>query len=72
MTIVASPDSFGFADLDVSGILRIVTALGKAGNYTQALVRETNKSGKFQFEYRECWYASLTTSPPLYELEPNT
>jgi hypothetical protein len=71
LTIVASPDSFGYADLDVSGILRIVTALGKAGNYTLPLVRETNKSGKFQFEYRECWYASLTTSPPMYELEPN-
>jgi hypothetical protein len=56
LTIIASPDSKGYADLDVSGILRIVTALGKVGDYTQRLMKETNKSGKFNFEYRERWY----------------
>lgn len=58
LTIRSSPDSFGYADLDVSGILRIVTSLGKTGDYTQRLMAETNKSGKFNFEYRECWYGS--------------
>jgi hypothetical protein len=58
LTIIASPDSFGYADLDVSGILRIVTSLGKVGDYTQRIMKEPTKSGKFNFEYRECWYGS--------------
>jgi hypothetical protein len=58
LTIIASPDSFGYADLDVSGILRIVTSLGKAGDYTSRIMKETTKSGKFSFEYRECWFGS--------------
>lgn len=81
LTIIASPDSFGYADLDVSGILRIVTALGKVGDYTQRIMKETTKSGNFTFEYREKWYrtpdwtagegwegdviTSPMTSPPL-------
>ena len=71
LTIMASPDSKGFADLDVSGILRIVTALGKVGNYTTRIDKEYNKSGKFNFEYRGAWYGSneawegvAITSPP--------
>jgi hypothetical protein len=58
LTIIASPDSFGEADLDVSGILRIKTALGKTGNYTDEIMKETTKSGSFSFEYRGCWYGS--------------
>lgn len=58
LTIKASPDSFGYADLDVSGILIIVTSLGKTGNYTSRIMKETTKSGSFSFEYRECWYGS--------------
>ena len=58
LTIIASPDSFGYADLDVSGILRIVTSLGKVGDYTLRIMKETTKSGKFNFEYRERWYRS--------------
>jgi len=58
LTIVASPDSYGYADLDVSGILRIVTSLGKVGDYSALIMAETNKSGNFYLEYRECWYGS--------------
>ena len=58
LTVIASPDSFGYADLDVSGILRIHTSLGKTGNYTELIMREPTKSGNFSFEYRECWYGS--------------
>jgi len=71
LTIIASPNSFGYADLDVSGILRIVTSLGKVGDYTSRIMRETTKSGKFTFEFRECWYGyegtyegDVVTSPP--------
>jgi hypothetical protein len=76
LTIIASPDTFGYADLDVSGILRIVTSLGKVGDYSARIMKETTKSGSFQLEYRECWYGyagpwegdiitSPMTSPPL-------
>ncbi len=58
LTIIASPDSFGYADLDVSGVLRIKTALGKIGDYLSPIMKETTKSGKFSFEYRGCWYGS--------------
>ena len=56
LTIIASPDSFGYADLDVSGILRVVTSLGKTGDYSEMIMAETNKSGSFSLEYRECWF----------------
>ena len=59
LLIIASPDSFGYADLDVSGILRIVTSLGKAGDYSARIMKETTKSGKFNFEYREKYYRTL-------------
>jgi hypothetical protein len=76
LTIISSPDSFGYADLDVSGLLRIVTTTGKIGDYSTTLMKETTKSGKFNFEYRECWYGSSNawegsvitspvTSPPI-------
>jgi hypothetical protein len=58
LTVIASPNSFGIADIDVSGILRISTALDKVGDYSTLVMAETNKSGKFTFEYRPCWYGS--------------
>lgn len=61
LTIIASPDSFGYADLDVSGILRIITTLGKVGDYTELIMAETNKSGNFSLEYRECWYGKTNS-----------
>jgi hypothetical protein len=76
LTIMASPDTEGFADLDVSGILRIATSLGKVANYTQRIDKEYNKSGRFNFEYRGAWIGSSeswegvaivspATSPPI-------
>jgi hypothetical protein len=58
ITVIASPDTKGIADLDVSGILRIMIATGKTGDYSELLMKEPAKSGKFTFEYRECWYGS--------------
>ena len=58
LTIMASPDTKGICELDVSGILRIVTSLGKIGDYSEVFMAETNKSGRFSFEYRECWYGA--------------
>ena len=58
LTIYATPDTFGFADLDVSGILRIMTSLGKTGVYASTLTAEPTKSGTFTLEYREAWYGS--------------
>jgi len=58
LTIIASPDSFGYADLDVSAILRIVTTIGQVTEYTDLIEADTNKSGNFFLEYRECWYGS--------------
>jgi len=58
LTIIASPDSYGYADLDVSGVLRIVTSIGKIGDYSSMVMAEPTKSGNFSLEYRECWYGS--------------
>jgi len=58
LTVIASPNSFGVANLDVSGVLRISTALDKVGDYTVSIMAETNKSGSFTFEYRPQWYGS--------------
>lgn len=58
LTVIASPDSFGYADLDVSGVLRIKTSLVKTGDYTSPIMKEPTKSGNFSFEYRGCWYGS--------------
>lgn len=70
LTIVASPDSFGYADLDVSGILRIITSLGKVGDYTSLIMAETNKSGNFYLEYRDAWYTNLTNTWTAAEGSP--
>jgi hypothetical protein len=58
LTVIASPDSFGQADVDVSGILRIKTSLGKTGDYSETIMAEPTKGGKFTFAYRPCWYGS--------------
>jgi hypothetical protein len=58
LTVIASPDSFGYADVDVSGVLRIKTSLVKTGDYTAPIMKEPTKSGNFSFEYRGCWYGS--------------
>lgn len=68
LTVIASPNSFGIADLDVSGILRIKTSIGKTGDYSSLIQAETTKSGKFTFAYRECWYGSNES----YTEESNT
>jgi hypothetical protein len=58
LTVIASPDSTGQADLDVSSILRIMTSVDKVGDYSSLIIAETNKSGKFTLAYRGCWYGS--------------
>ena len=58
LTVIASPDSLGYADLDVSGILRIKTSIGKVTNYLSLIQKDYNKSGRFTLEYRGCWYGS--------------
>jgi len=58
LTVIASPDTFGYADLDVSGILRIHVSLGKTGDYTAIMMKEPTKSGNFSFEYRGAWFGS--------------
>jgi hypothetical protein len=77
LTIIASPDTFGYADLDVSGILRIKTTLGKIGNYSATIMKETTKSGRFSFEYRFGDYSGIeqdwipeggSISPPSDEI----
>jgi hypothetical protein len=56
LTIQAYPDLTGKSDLDVSGILQIVTTLTKVGDYAYDIIPETTKSGSFTFAYRECYY----------------
>jgi len=58
LTVIASPDSFGFADLDVSGVLRIKTSLVKTGDYSALIMKEPPKSGNFSLEYRGRWYVN--------------
>ena len=68
LTVIASPDSFGKANLDVSGVLRLMTSLNKTGDNTSLVMSETTKSGKFTLEYRECWYGQ----EGAYTAEGNT
>jgi len=68
LTVIASPNSFGAADLDVSGVLRIMTSLGKTGDGSAIVMAETNKSGSFTFAYRGAWYGSSEA----YTAEGNT
>lgn len=58
LTIFASTDKFGYADIDVSGLLRIKTSKVKLVEYDTYLTAETTKSGRFSFEYRPCWFGS--------------
>jgi hypothetical protein len=68
LTVIATPDTFGVADLDISGILRIMVSLGKTADYSALIAAEPTKSGKFTFAYRECWYGEEGT----YTEEGNT
>jgi hypothetical protein len=71
MTIIASPDSLGYADLDVSGILRIYTSLGKTGDYSALIMKEPTKSGNFTLKYRGRWYVGATADIDDYTAEGN-
>lgn len=60
LTVMASPDTYGYANLDVSGLLRIMVALGKnEDSYDDYVVTETGKGGSFTLEYREVWYGTV-------------
>jgi hypothetical protein len=72
LTIIASPDTFGYGDLDVSGILRIVTSLGKTADHSERIMIEPTKSGNFGFEYRGCWYGSDNEWEAVEETSPET
>jgi len=76
LTVIASPDTFGYANLDVSGVLQIATSLGKTGDYSELIMKEPTKSGNFSVEYRGKWLGGSTAyieadddapivSPPL-------
>ena len=56
LNIIASPNVAGNADLDVSGVLRTVTSLGKDGDYSTLVMHEETKSGNFTFEWRTRWF----------------
>lgn len=56
--VIASPNSIGWADIDVSGLLRIAVKMTKTGDYSEVIMKEPNKSGKFTLKFRECWYGS--------------
>lgn len=58
LTIIASPNNKGIADLDVSGVLRIMVAIGKTADYTTLLATEPTKGGSFTFSYRGRWDGS--------------
>ena len=69
MTVIASPDSKGIAEMDVSGILRIKTSPLKVGDNTSAITVESTKSGKFTFEYRGMYYGASDSA--AYTAETN-
>jgi hypothetical protein len=56
LNIIASPNPGGLAQLDVSGVLRIVTSLGKTGDYSTLLMAEPTKSGYFTLAWRTRWF----------------
>jgi len=74
MNIIASPNVAGYVDLDVSGVLRTVTSLGKDGDYTSLIMKEETKSGCFTFEYRTRWFGKSddeVVNPFIPEASPN-
>jgi hypothetical protein len=74
MNIIASPNVAGYVDLDVSGVLRTVTSLGKDGDYTSLIMKEETKSGCFTFEYRTRWFGKSNleaVNPFIPEASPN-
>jgi hypothetical protein len=58
LTVIASPNTVGYADVDISGILQTVILKGKSGVETGNIAPENNKSGMFEVAFRECWYGS--------------
>jgi hypothetical protein len=74
MNIIASPNVAGVVNLDVSGVLRTVTSLGKDGDYTARIMKEETKSGTFTFEYRTRWFgksAVEAVNPFIAEASPS-
>jgi hypothetical protein len=74
LNIIASPNVAGYANLDVSGVLRTVTSLGKGGDYSALVMKEETKSGNFTFEYRTRWFgksADEAVNPFIPEATPN-
>jgi hypothetical protein len=74
MNIIASPNPAGYVDIDVSGVLRTVTSLGKDGDYTMRIMKEETKSGVFTFEYRTRWFGKSddeSVNPFIPEASPN-
>lgn len=74
MNIIASPNPAGEVDIDVSGVLRTVTSLGKNGDYTARIMKEETKSGVFTFEYRTRWFGKSddeAVNPFIPEASPN-
>jgi hypothetical protein len=80
LKIIASPNRFGYADIDVSGVLRIVTSLGKDGDYSVpfgdplSIHKEETKSGRFEFEYRVRYFGKSsdeTVNPFIPLASPN-
>lgn len=60
LTVMASPDTYGYANLDVSGLLRIMVSVGKnPDSYDSSMVVETGKGGTFTLEYREVWFGNV-------------
>jgi len=74
MNIIASPNPAGYADLDVSGVLRTLTSLGKDGDYSHLIMKEETKSGIFTIEFRTRWFGKSddeTINPFIPEASPN-
>lgn len=64
LTVKASPNSYGLADVDVSPVLRTKTRPVKTGDYSDRIMIEPTKSGRFSVEYRERYYGSDTAWTP--------
>ncbi len=58
MTVISAPNRLGYADIDVSSLLKIATSKRKDGDYISKITPEKSKSGKFYFEYRGVWWGS--------------
>jgi len=68
LTVIATPNTLGIADLDVSSVLRTLITPGIVGGYTSIIQADTNKGGAFTLEYRAVWYGGSSD----YTAEGNT